>query len=74
MVVRSTPIDVIKAKPLLSYQSKKKKKREGEGVNELVLRKFSVERLRMALARMIIFDELPFGLLSMAGSLILWQR
>ena len=47
---------------------------EGEGCNELVLRKFSMERLRMALARMIIVDELPFGLLSMAGSLILWQR
>ena len=46
---------------------------EGEGGNELVLRKFSVERLRMTLA--IIIDELPFlGLLSMAGSLILWQR
>ena len=33
---------------------------EGEGCNELVLRKFSVERLRMVLARMIIVDELPF--------------
>ena len=38
-----------------------------------MLRKFSVERLRMTLA--IIIDELPFlGLLSKAGSLILWQR
>ena len=36
------------------------KKREGKGVNELVVRKFSVERLRMALAKMIIVDELSF--------------
>ena len=42
----------------LSYQSRKKGDRDG--VNELVVRKFSVERLRMALAKMIIVDELPF--------------
>ena len=33
----------------------------------LVLRKFSVERLRMALARMIIVDELPFKFVEHGG-------
>lgn len=33
---------------------------DGDGVNELVVRKFSIERLRMALAKMIIVDELSF--------------
>ena len=40
---------------------------EGEGCNELVLRKFSVERLRMVLARMIIVDELPFRFVEHGG-------
>ena len=60
-----------KGQTTLSYQSKKKKKKggggEGEGGNELVLRKFSVERLRMALARMIIVDELPFRFVKHGG-------
>ena len=33
---------------------------KGEFNNELVVAKFSIERIRMALARMIIVDELPF--------------
>ena len=40
---------------------------EEEGCNELVLRKFSVERLRMVLARMIIVDELPFRFVEHGG-------
>ena len=40
---------------------------EREGCNELVLRKFSVERLRMVLARMIIVDELPFRFVEYGG-------
>ena len=55
-----------KGQTTLSYQSKKKKG-EGEGGNELVLRKFCVERLRMALARMIIVDELPFRFVKHGG-------
>ena len=54
-----------KGQTTLSYQSKKKG--EGEGGNERVLRKFSVERLRMALARMIIVDELPFRFVEHSG-------
>nr|POE71034.1 zinc finger bed domain-containing protein ricesleeper 1 [Quercus suber] len=54
-----------KGQTTLTYQSKKKG--EGEGGNELVLRKFSVERLRMALARMIIVDELPFRFVEHSG-------
>ena len=56
----------------MSYQSikikiKKKKKRKGEGGNKLVLRKFSVERLSMALARIITTDELPFRFVEHSG-------
>ena len=47
-----------KGQIISSYQ--RRKKGDGDGVNELVVRKFSVERLRMALAKMIIVDELPF--------------
>ena len=42
----------------LSFQAK----REGEsGSNELVVANYSEERIRLALARMIIIDELPFN-------------
>ena len=40
---------------------------EGESGNELVLRKFSVERPRMTLARIIIVDELPFRFVEHSG-------
>ena len=40
---------------------------EGQGGNELVLRKFSVERPRMTLARIIIVDELPFRFVEYGG-------
>ena len=44
----------------LSFQAKKAGGFEGEFSKELVVAKFSIERIRMALARMIIVDELPF--------------
>ena len=44
----------------LSFQAKKTGGVEGEFSNELVVAKFSIERIRMALVRMIIVDELPF--------------
>ena len=59
-----------KGQTTLSYHSKQNfflQKREGDCGNVLVLRKFSVERLRMALARMIIVDELPFKFVEHGG-------
>ena len=44
----------------LSFQAKQTGGVEGEFSNELVVAKFSIERIRMALVRMIIVDELPF--------------
>ena len=63
----------IKAKPLQVTKLKEKKGDE-DGVNELLVRKFSVERLRMTLAKIIIVMNCLLGLLSMIGSLNLWQR
>ena len=42
----------------MSFQAKKTSGVEGEFSNELVVAKFSIERIQMALARMIIVDEL----------------
>ena len=48
----------------LSFQAK----REGEsGSNVLVVANYSEERIRLALARMIIIDELPFKLVERQG-------
>ena len=44
----------------LSFQAKKTGGVKGEFSNELVVAKFSIERIQIALARMIIVDELPF--------------
>ena len=44
----------------LSFQTKKTSGVKGEFSNELVVAKFSIERIQIALARMIIVDELPF--------------
>ena len=45
----------------LSFQAKKTGAVEGEFSNELVVAKFSIEKIQMALVRMIIVDELPFS-------------
>ena len=48
----------------LSFQAK----REGEsGSNVLVVANYSEERIRLALARMIIIDELPFKFVEWQG-------
>ena len=44
----------------MSFQAKKTSGVEGEFSNELVVAKFSIKRIQMALASMIIVDELPF--------------
>ena len=51
----------------LSFQAKKIGGVEGEFSNELVVAKFSIERIQMALARMIIVDELPFRFFELDG-------
>ena len=43
----------------LSFQAKQTSV-EGEFNNEIVVTKFSIERIQMALARMIVVDELTF--------------
>ena len=48
----------------LSFQAK----REGEsGSNVLVVANYSEERIRLALARMIVIDELPFKFVEHQG-------
>ena len=44
----------------LSFHAKKTGGVDGEFSNELVVAKFSIKRIRMALVRMTIVDELPF--------------
>ena len=49
---------------ILSFQAK----REGEsGSNVLVVANYSEERIRLALARMIVIDELPFKFVEHQG-------
>ena len=51
----------------LSFQAKKTGGVKGEFSNELVVAKFSIERIQIALARMIIVDELPFRFVEYDG-------
>ena len=51
----------------LSFQAKKIGGVEGEFSNELVVAKFSIKRIQMALVRMIIVDELPFRFVERDG-------
>ena len=51
----------------MSFQAKKTSGVEGEFSNELVVAKFSIKRIQMALVRMIIVDELPFRFVERDG-------
>ena len=58
------------SKITLSFQAK----REGEsGSNVLVVANYSEERIRLALTRMIIIDELPLNLWSVKAFKNLWK-
>ena len=56
----------------MSFQAKKTGGVKGEFSNELVVAKFSIERIQMALSRMIIVDELPFRFVEYDGLYTSW--
>ena len=56
----------------MSFEAKKTCGVEGEFSNELVVAKYSIERIWMALARMIIVYELPFRFVEHDGLYTSW--